>query len=392
MSEPAKGSDRHLDLVSLGCRWRLGTACLTDDEAAALAARWQRAEGLAGAGTPVLDDDPEVIEVSPGHDPYDLSREVTRKGLTRLRGRASLLHAAALADDAGRTLVLVAGSGVGKSTATRVLGRDLGYVSDETVVLLADGRIAPHPKPPSLVLDPASPFVKEEPSPDELGLGPTPAQPRIAALLTLARDPEATEPVIEPVGLIDQILEILPQTSSTWWLPDGLDRLARAATAGGPPARLRYAEIGDCRTLVADHLATARPVEPSWEHLPPPARAEHPPTETSPGGGPDRPQEATSPREMSPGPDDTPVDHARLVRAPWSDAVAVDGEVLVLVGALPLRLAGPGAAAWRAAAEPRALPELTDAVVAELGEHPRAGERVEEAVLDLLEHGALCRA
>ena len=48
---------------------------------------------------------------------------------------------------------------------------------------------------------------------------------------------------------------MLPETSSTWWLDDGLDRLARAVTAGGAPARLVYAEIDTCHALVAEHLA-----------------------------------------------------------------------------------------------------------------------------------------
>src|SRR5699024_2811620 len=166
------------------------------------------------------DPEPETL-VAKG-SAYTLSRELTRAGLLRLRGRASLLHAAALADEGGRALVLVAASGGGKSTATRELGRGLGYISDETVVLLADGRIAPHPKPPSLIADPARPGDKVEPSPDELGLWATPASPRIAALLTLERDAAVTRPVIETVGLLDQVLAMLPQTSSTWWLPGGL--------------------------------------------------------------------------------------------------------------------------------------------------------------------------
>lgn len=373
MSERTPAQQRHLDLVSMGCRWRLDLDRLDADEARATAARWQRAAELLGSGTPVLDPEPETL-VAKG-SAYTLSRELTRAGLLRLRGRASLLHAAALADEGGRALVLVAASGGGKSTATRELGRGLGYISDETVVLLADGRIAPHPKPPSLIADPTTPGDKVEPSPDELGLRATPARPRIAALLTLERDAAVTRPVIETVGLLDQVLAMLPQTSSTWWLPGGLHRLAEAATAGGPPSRLRYAEISRCRELVTEHLASAAPAEQTWEHLPPPAGTD--PAQADLDGAADTGEDLTA--------------ATRLVRAPWSDAIAVDREVLVLAEARPLRLGGAGAALWRAADRPRALAELTDLVIADLGGHPRAVEQVRAAASDLLEHGALLR-
>ncbi len=369
MSDPAKGDDRHLDMVSMGCRWVLDVSDVDAATAAGTAARWQRCIDLATSATPIVDDEPETIRVMAWQQPYDLSREVTKKGLVRLRGRVTLLHAAALADDSGRVLALVAPSGGGKSTATRVLGRRLGYLSDETLVLLADHRIAPHPKPPSLVIDPDDRWRKEEPPPDELGLGPTPAQARLGRLLTLERDEDATEPSIEPVDLLDQLIAVLPETSSTWLVPDGLDRLARAVTAGGPPARLRYAEIDACHDLVREHLAAPATPPPVWEHLPPDDAHLH-----------------TEPHLLG----DMRLHGAdRLVRAPWSDAIAHDGEVLVLIGSRPLRLAGAGAAIWLAADVERTVDELVDVVVAELGDHPEAGALVRSAVADLLHHGAL---
>ena len=111
------------------------------------------AELAADPTTLLLDDEPQVLRVGLAGDgtgatvvasdlellPYVLSREITRLGLTRLRGRVTLLHAAALADADGRAVVLVAPSGGGKSTATSVLGQRLGYVTDESVVLRGDG-------------------------------------------------------------------------------------------------------------------------------------------------------------------------------------------------------------------------------------------------------------
>ena len=422
--------DEVVDLVTMGCAWTLDLSALPAVAAAEMRARWGRcAELAADPTTLLLDDEPQVLRVGLAGDgtgatvvasdlermPYVLSREITRLGLTRLRGRVTLLHAAALADPDGRAVVLVAPSGGGKSTATSVLGQRLGYVTDESVVLRGDGRIAPHPKPPSLVIDPADRWHKAEPSPDESGLGPTPPSPTIAALLTLARDPAVTSSRIEPVGLVDQLLAVLPETSSTWWLDDGLDRLARAVTAGGAPARLVYAEIDTCHELVAEHLAQAAPVEPTWEHLPPRPqerlpRDEVPPTAPRTSQDPrvlrssdDRTSqnprvlrslddgESPAPRDMELPRDLEPEGAARVVRAPWSDAIACDGEVLVLAGARPLRLAGPGAVVWRAAREPVTVAELTATVVAKLGKHPEADRIVGEAVAELIDHGALQR-
>ena len=388
---------RTIDLVTMGCSWVLDVSDLDDAQAQAMAERWQRCIALAGDPDTVrLDEDPVRVRVYQGDAPtdrepgvliagaatadrvpYALSREITRAGLTRLRGRVTLLHAAALADPDGRALALVAPSGGGKSTATRVLGTRLGYVSDESVILLLDGRIAPHPKPPSLVIDPADRFHKEELGPDALGLGPTPSAPRLTALLTLSRDPEATVPAIEEVGLIEQVLAVLPETSSTWWLDDGLDRLARAVTAGGPPSTLRYAEIDTCHELVREHLERAAPTEPIWEHLP--------------ATGADRlPADAVS---FSQDLDAVSIAEGDLLaRAPWSDAIACDGEVLVMAGARPLRLAGPGAVVWRAAADPMSLDQLAARVVAELGEHPQALDLVRTAATQLVGHGVLRRA
>lgn len=395
-----EAGDEVVDLVTMGCAWTLDLSALPAAAAAEMRARWGRCAALAADPTTLLlDDEPHVLRVGLAGDgpaatvvagdlerlPYVLSREITRLGLTRLRGRVTLLHAAALADADGRAVVLVAPSGGGKSTATSVLGQRLGYVTDESVVLRGDGRIAPHPKPPSLVIDPVERWHKAEPSPDESGLGPTPPTPTIAALLTLARDPAVTTSRIEPVGLVDQLLAVLPETSSTWWLDDGLDRLARAVTAGGAPARLVYAEIDTCHELVAEHLAQAAPVEPTWEHLPPRPQERLPRDEE--GSAPEpTPRTAHSPGGMRT--DQAP---PRVVRAPWSDAIACDGEVLVLAGARPLRLAGPGAVVWRAAGEPVTVAELTAAVVAELGEHPEADRIVGVSVADLLDHEVLRR-
>src|SRR5690242_6668193 len=71
---------------------------------------------------------------------HHLSSALTLAVVERQAGRLWMLHAAALADPAsGATVVLVAPSGTGKSTAARTLGRRWGYVTDETAGLAADG-------------------------------------------------------------------------------------------------------------------------------------------------------------------------------------------------------------------------------------------------------------
>ena len=72
--------------------------------------------------------------------------------------------------DDGGTVALVAASGTGKTTAGRVLGRRLGYVSDETIAVEHDLTVRAYPKPLSIVVNPATPRVKHERSPDDLGL------------------------------------------------------------------------------------------------------------------------------------------------------------------------------------------------------------------------------
>ena len=58
------------------------------------------------------------------------------------------LHAAGLTDDRGRVLALVAASGTGKTTAARILGRHLGYLSDETISVGAELEVLPYAEAP----------------------------------------------------------------------------------------------------------------------------------------------------------------------------------------------------------------------------------------------------
>lgn len=212
-----------------------------------------------------------------GHEaddiPYTISRAVTLRSITRRRGEALMLHAVGVCGPDGATVVLVAPSGTGKTTAANALGKELGYVSDETIVVEDDGRISPYAKPLSIISDPDRRYRKQEHSPDDLGLlQPTPeAPPHLAAMVVLRRDTAATTPEFTSEGLIDAVLMVIPETSALPAMVDPLDRLCRALTQRGGPYKLRYAEIGDCVDLVralteADEERDAG--APTWEHHP----------------------------------------------------------------------------------------------------------------------------
>lgn len=401
-------------ILAMGCRWLLDLGELDETAADQMRRRWSRCVALAHDPSAVVHDPAEVVvrpvpaqragemregvSGPPSPDPvlvpyaderidklpYDLSRALTRRGIERLRGTALLLHAAALTDHDGRGVVLVAASGTGKSTASVRLGRHLGYSTDESVVLTWAGEVAglaPYPKPPSMIerprdQDPSStagldPVRKDETSPDDLGLRSTHPAPTAVALISLRRSSDVTRPRLVEVDLLDQLQALLPETSSIYLLPDGLDQLARAATLAGAPVRLEYAEIEDCvdlvRTLLADGSATAE--RPTWQHLPPPPHAR------------------LSTQVATTDDAETSVDAGVTVRRlPWTDAIAHDDRVMVLLWDQPVVLAGVGALIWHACGEPRSVRELTSRAIEQLGDHPDAEQLVLDAVRHLADH------
>ena len=400
----SKDGGPRVAMLAMGCRWVLDLSALPPDDRSAMVRRWSRCIALAGEpSSPVIDDTEVSIRPRPpgNHDdpaatdvlthtedglPYDLSRAITLRSITRLTGQALKLHAAALTDQQARAIVLVAPSGTGKSTASAALGRDLGYVTDESVVILRDGRIAPYPKPPSLIVDPDNRGHKQEVSPDDHGLGPTPPAPVVHGLLTLTRSDEARPPRIEPVDLIDHLLTILPETSSIAALPGGLARLAEIASLGGGPARLVYAEIGDCAHLVASHLDPSG-TPPSWIHHPPTAAQTWREDETKPNQEKTESGEGSEPAAEG-GQSSAPGDR-RFERAPWTDAIEYEGDFLILRGPVPILLQGVGASLWRACATPSQHAELVASTVADWGEHPQAGDLVTSALDGLIAAGLL---
>lgn len=211
-----------------------------DDDAEAVAAA--RATGaLAGTDVvPVLDE---------------VSTRVTQRGLEQKVGTHWLLHACALADpDTGATVVLVAPSGTGKTTAARTLGQSLGYLTDETAVIALDGTLEPFAKPLSLLVDGRRP--KRQVSPEELGLRPAPEGAHLVAVALLSRDPEVEGVRVEQVPMVEALSLLAEQTSSLHLLDRPLHTVAAMLEARGGVRRLVYAEASELLPVVSGWLQT----------------------------------------------------------------------------------------------------------------------------------------
>jgi hypothetical protein len=294
---------------------------------------------------------------------YALASRLTRAGIRDLRGRYVLLHGCGLADDRGRVLALVARSGQGKTTAASTLGRSgLGYVTDETVAVAPDGRVLPYPKPLSVVDPDAPTATKIQHSPDDLGLGIADETLELGRLVVLDRDPSHGAPRIERLGLVDGLLELIPQTSSLYRLPRPLSVIAQLVTRAGGVHRLSYREIDDAAPLLHDLIRSDVAGTDDWEAA-----------------------------EGEPNPDDMlwALRDGRYRRRPYLDVIRVGAEALVMVGDVPMRLSGLGLAIWDACGLGATTDAIEQAVVTELGEHPDAGRLVARGVADLVDAGVI---
>ena len=331
-------------------------AAADEDTRSRLARQWSRAAVAApsdeAADTVHAPSGPAELEDARD---YALTTQVTLAALRATAGGRYNLHAGGLADADGRVLAVVAPSGTGKTTATRLLAGRLGYVSDETVSITPDGVVHPHAKPLSLVTDPEHPGQKEQRSPDELGLGPTPGSARLGRFVVLRRG------VPDPRGLVrlepmEALLNLIEQSSSVSQAADPLVTLLSLVQSTGGVWALEYDEIGEHLDELEALLARDIVTEPL------PSLLHHPGTPQDP---------AASARA------DT------LRRLAWVDAIELDEEVLVLQATRAVRLDHLMATTWLELTSPRTLDELVAAGEGRHGEHPDARELVEKAV-DLL--------
>lgn len=342
-------------LAALGAP--IDVVCSDHRLAAVVADEWSRCLRARG------DDAAEPFELSiaSADSRYGLATSVTQMAISRLAGRALMLHACGVSTGDGLVVAMVGRSGAGKSTAASVFGRlGFGYVSDETVAVLEDASVIAYPKPLSIVEDPAEPHGKRQEGPDALALSRAPARLSLGPLVLLERDPSATTPTIERISLLDGLLEIIPHTSFLTQLEHPLRRLA-TLTAPWGIHRLRYAEIEDAVGLV-EALAATGPGEP----------------------------ETWTPAAVDPSAEPVVgfLRDGRLRRAPHHDAVVFGDEILVMVRDTPIRLQGVGTAMWLAA-EGADSAGLTAAAVATFGPHPEADSITSQALDDMIRLGAL---
>ncbi|MFB9312311.1 ATP-binding protein [Nocardioides plantarum] len=212
----------------------------------------------------VIDDDPAVVQraraagdlASTARDEVldRLSPRVTIAAITHQAGRLLMLHACGLADpETGRTVALVAPSGTGKTTASRVLGRDLGYVSDETVAIRPDGSVATYPKPLSVVGDGR---FKDQVSLDDLRLRRAPERCHLAGVAILVRDGDRAGRV-EHVETVDALARLAPESSSLAAMPRPLHQVAELLDRTGGLRVLHYAEAAQLRPMVTEMLTAS---------------------------------------------------------------------------------------------------------------------------------------
>lgn len=298
-----------------------------------------------------------------------LSTDVTMKALAHRRhDPVWMLHAAGLATDDGRVVVLSAASGTGKTTAARHLSQRYAYVSDETIGIDDTGRVVPYRKPLSIIERAAVPKTQlalssiggSHPLPDEL---------RVAKIVVIDRSPEGPEePEVESLDIADALALLGPQTS---YLSDGpapLQRIAALLAATGGAVRLCYREVTGIDGII-DELLDVEPAP-----VPPIAARVVPAADTSAA-------DTSAPESYR--------------RAETVDELVLDQRVVVLrrtpTGGRVHVLDGIGPTIWTATADGSTLAQIVDAVVAAHGE-PADGDPasiVQTAVQVLIDDGLL---
>ncbi|MDF2509901.1 MAG: hypothetical protein K0Q52_3760, partial [Microbacterium sp.] len=293
-----------------------------------------------------------------------LSTEVTIKALAHRRNDPVwMLHAAGLATDDGRVVVLSAASGTGKTTAARHLSKRYAYVSDETIGIDDTGRVVPYRKPLSIIEQAAVPKTQVALS-SIGGAHALPDELRVAKIVVLDRSPAGPEaPEIETLDIADALALLGPQTS---YLSDGpapLQRIAALLAATGGAVRLRYREVTSIDGIIDELLdVEPAPVPPIIARTAPVVGA-------------------------------SAVDAFR--RADTVDELLLDARIAVLrrtpTGGQVHVLDGIGPTIWAVAAGGSTLAEIVDAVVSAHGE-PADGAPasiVQAAVQALVDDGLL---
>lgn len=210
---------------------------------------------------------PAAIESSsPAYAAERLTVQVTLQILKARAGRSHLFHAASLglpahqqqgaADQPLPALALVAPSGTGKTTATRFLGQQLSYLSDETALIDPSSLlITPYPKPLSIIEEESQPKVQYNPA--DLGLLPAHPQEsyRLEHLVILNRvKDQKVAPSCRRLDLASALFALILQTSGVQEMPQGLGELAALINRLGGAIEVTYSEISQTLPLFKDLL------------------------------------------------------------------------------------------------------------------------------------------
>ncbi len=324
-----------------------------------LARQWSRAVVVEPDQDPVATVDvPKGVSDSVAGD-YGLTTRVTLAALKATAGKRVNLHAGGVADEQGRLLALVAASGTGKTTATRVLSSRLGYVTDETVSIDPDGAVHAYPKPLSVIVDPASKFRKEQLSPDDLSLLPAPETTTLARLVILERGADGP-PGLRTMRTAEAVLQLVEQSSSLSQLPRPLRTLVDLVHRCGGVRGLTYTEIeehvDDLVALLEAREAPADSKDLVWHD----------------------------------GLDEFPLlgsEGPFLARRRFVEAVEIGDELVVLTRSQAWLLADLTAAIWLELAQPSTLTELVTAAQTRFGAHDDAEAVVRAAVSTLVDEG-----
>jgi hypothetical protein len=125
------------------------------------------------------------------------------------------------------------------------------------VGIAGDGVILPYPKPLS-VRRVDSPGLKDEISPDSLGLMPADSAARARRIVVLERRADTPRPLVEELTTMEAPFELTPQTSSLTRLSKPLHHLAGTIEAFGPVLRVTYGESAHIEDALLELIGGGR--------------------------------------------------------------------------------------------------------------------------------------